>query len=70
MFTGCLKKGPKLQLRAFRPLWGFPIIIDGKTEEKEENPKKKQEEETKVYNFKKREEKTEKKRRNITNLAT
>ncbi len=49
----------------------LPVIIGQKKEEKEENPKKKEEEEIKNYNYKKREEKqTEKKRHNITNLAT
>ncbi len=49
----------------------FPVIIGQKKEEKEENPKKKEEEEIKNYNYKKRKEKqTEKKRHNITNLAT
>ena len=71
VFTGCLKKGSKLQLRAFRPLWDFPVIIDRKMEGKEVNLKKKEEEEIKYYNFKKREEKkTEKKRHNIIDLAT
>ena len=49
----------------------FPVIIGQKKEEKEENSKKNEEEEIKNNNYKKREEKqTEKKRHNITNLAT
>lgn len=49
----------------------FPAIIARKKEEKEEHPKKKEEEEINIYNYKNREEKQiEKKRRNITNLAT
>ena len=49
----------------------FPVIIDQKKEEKEEMPKKKEEEDIEFYNYKNREEnQTEKKRRNITFLAT
>ncbi len=45
--------------------------LSAKQEEKERNPKKKEEEETKIKDYKRREEKeTEKKRRNITYLAT
>ncbi len=49
----------------------FPVIIVQKKEEKEEKTKKKEEEDINIYNDKNREEKqTEKKRRNITYLAT
>jgi len=49
----------------------FPVIIDREKEEKEGNSKKKEEEEINIYSYKKREEKQiEKKRCNITNLAT
>ena len=49
----------------------FPAIIARKKEEKEENSKKKEEEKTNIYNYKNSEEKqTEKKRCNITDLAT
>ena len=49
----------------------FPVIIDQKKEEEEEKTKKIEEEDINLYNYKNREEKqTEKKRRNITDLAT
>ena len=49
----------------------FPVIYRQKEEEKEEKTKKIEEEDINIYNYKNREEKqTEKKRRNITDLAT
>ena len=70
--TGCLLEGSKLSLRAFRSLWILTRYYQTKKkEEKEEKTKKKEEENINIYNYKKREEKqTEKKRHNITNLAT
>ncbi len=49
----------------------YPLLSNKKKEEKEEKTKKKEEEDINIYNGKNREEKqAEKKRHNITNLAT
>ena len=69
--TGCLLKGSKLSLRAFRALRVLSRYYQIKKEEKEEKTKKIEEEDINLYNYKNREEKqAEKKRRNITKLAT